>query len=246
VPPAGFQRFSAKRKLLALLPARLMVLVGLLAVIISWRCWKTPPRLFGLGALLWTVSVAGKIAFATVANDPVRTWLGTHWASSGDLVYWCYIGLLTGVFECGIFLLIARPLRRKEWKWQEACSVGIGFGGAEAIVLGVVGAVSYALRDASGVGLPAAFTLVGPVERLIALAVHAASTVMIIYALTRKKRGWFAAAFLYKSAIDAVAAFVALSAPNLMATRPWAVELCLFGPFAYVGVYVLFALRRRW
>jgi hypothetical protein len=87
-------------------------------------------------------------------------------------------------------------------------------------------------------------SLIGSVERLIALAIHAASAVMIIYALTQRKWGWFVAAFFYKSLVDAVAGFAILS--GLWETRPWFVELALVGPFGYAGLLILFVLCRGW
>ena len=244
--PPGFQTFSIKRKLSGVLPARLMVLVGLVPVIILRRWWKTPWRLFGAGALLWTVSVAAKVGFALLANKPVARMLDAALpAFPADLALWIYIGLLTGVFECGIFLLIAGHIRRTKWTWKEAVSLGVAFGAVEAIALGIVAAIAAAMSTGMNAPLDS-FSFTGPVERVIALAVHTASVVMVIYALTQRKWKWFVASFLYKTAIDTVAAFIPLSGKALLEAHPWFVQLCLFGPFGYAGLCILALLWRFW
>ncbi len=247
-PPAHFQRLTAERTLLRFLPSKLMMLVGFGAVLICRRCWKTRWRLFGLGALLWVLSVAAKVGFVLLANEPVVGGLRAVLPPlAADLTFWTYIGLLTGVFECGIFLLIIKPIRRKPWSWSQAASVGIGFGAVEAVAVAIAASVQANLAGDVAFELPGlSAALVGPTERLIALAVHAASVVMIIYAFTRQRWGWFLASFLYKSGIDTVATFVLLSGKDWLSTCPWFVELVLFGPFAYVGLCVLPILWRRW
>ena len=248
-PPEHFHKFSLWRKLIRLLPARLMVLAGLIPVIILRKWWKIPWRLFGLGAVLWIVSVAAKLGFALLANNPVEKALHAILPTfPADLVFWLYIGLLTGIFECGIFLLLTKYIRRKQWTWNDATSVGVGFGAVEAITLGVAMAIAMSIKSSVSGELNQAVVILwhAPVERLIAIALHAASVAMIIYALTQRKWRWFVASFLYKSGVDAVAAFVLLSRADLMKAQPWFVELCLFGPFAYAGLYILLVLRRLW
>ena len=116
-----------------------MMAVGLIAVV-SWRrrtgaSWAA----FGLGALAWVGGVAPKFAWATPTNALVRQ--GLDRALPGPVaapVYWLYIGLLTGVFECGMALLFVRRSRLKAAGWDEAMAFGIGFGAVEAFLLGLL------------------------------------------------------------------------------------------------------------
>ena len=245
--PEHFHGFSLWRRLMGFLPARLMVIVGLGSVIICKKLWKTRWRLFGLGALLWIASVTGKAVFAVLTNKPVETALQSVLPRMpANLIFWSYIGLLTGIFECGIFLLLVRYLRRKQWTWSQAGSVGVGFGAVEAVILGAAVAIATSLEGPVSGSLDLASSLLGPVERLIALALHTAAVTMIFYAFAQRKWGWFVGSFFYKSGIDAIAAFVLLSGTNLLQTHPWFVELCLFGPFAVAGLCILVILRRLW
>jgi hypothetical protein len=113
-------------------------------------------------------------------------------------------------------------------------------------MLGAAAAIAASLEGPVSSSFDFASWLLGPVERLIALAIHTAAVTMIFYAFTQRKWGWFVGSFFYKSGVDAVAAFVLLSGTNMLQTHPWFVQLCLFGPFAYAGLYTLVLLRRRW
>lgn len=222
--------------------AALMILVGLLASLVSrWR-WKTPLRLFGLGALLWTVSVAVKSGLAVLLNKPMESLL--HQALPkfpADLVFWSYIGLLTGITEVGIFLAMAKWFQRRQWSWRDAASVGVGFGAIEAILLGVAVAVPVAMGK-----MPDPGTLAPVLERSLTIFIHVVTVVAPIYAITRHKWGWFAFAFFYKSAVDATAAYMLLAGSHLLAVHLWAVELGIFGPFAYIAIPILLILKKRW
>ena len=223
-------------------PAVLMMLVGLSAVALCKAIWRTPFRLFGLGALLWVISVAVKVGIAIPLNAPASAAL--HHVlprSAADVTFWIYIGLLTGITEVGIFLAMARWFRRRQWSWEDAASIGVGFGAIEAILLGLALLIAVAMGKSADPG-----TLVPVLERSLTIFIHGATAVAAIYAVTRGKWGWFAFAFIYKSGVDAVAAYVLLAGKNLLAMHPLRVELGIFGPFAYIAVPILLMLKKRW
>src|SRR5438552_11299532 len=58
-------------------------------------------RFVGIGALAWIIGVALKFGFSSampIDNLVLLRWFG---ARLGPPVHWLYVGLLTGVFECG-------------------------------------------------------------------------------------------------------------------------------------------------
>ena len=223
-------------------PAVLMMLVGLSAVVLCKAVWRRPLRLFGLGALLWTISVAVKVAITIPLNEPLNALLHRAFPKHpADLVLWIYIGLLTGITEVGIFLALAKWFQRRQWSWRDAASVGVGFGAIEAILVGLAVALPVAMGKITGPG-----TLVPVLERFLTIFIHVVTVVAAIYAVTRRKWGWFAFAFIYKSGVDGVAAYVLLAGHNLLAMHPWRVELGIFGPFAYIAIPILLMLKKRW
>jgi hypothetical protein len=80
---------------------------------------------------------------------------------------------------------------------------------------------------------------------LIALAIHVAAKVMILRALVDRKWRWFWVSFVYKSAVDGVAAWVILSGTGLRSS-PWLMRWLCFMPFALIGLWALLYLRRGW
>ena len=236
------QGFSGGTRPAPTTPGLLMILVGTLAVAFGlWR-WKTPFRLFGLGALLWVVAVAVKIGLAVLLNKQVEGGLQALMPKHpADVTFWIYIGVLTGITDVGIFLAMAKWFQRRQWSWKDAASVGVGFGAIEAILLGL-GLVTAAMA-----GQPVETNVLVPaLERFLTIFIHTAATVMCIYAVTNRKWRWFIFAFLYKSGVDAVAAYVLLAGQDLLASKPWLVELGYFGPFAYVAIPILWLLRKQW
>lgn len=243
-PPKDFHSswFHTEPKPAWSVPAVLMMLVGLSAVVLCKAIWRTPLRLFGLGALLWTISVAVKFAIAIPLNGPVLTAL--HHVlprAAANVTFWIYAGLLTGITEVGVFLVLARWFQRRQWSWRDAASVGVGFGAIEAILLGLVFLIAVAMGKITDSG-----TLVPVLERFLTIFIHVVTVVAPIYAVTRRKWGWFAFAFIHKSGVDAVAAYVLLAGNKLLAMHPWRLELGIVGPFAYIAIPILLMLKKRW
>lgn len=244
--PPQFVRPHWWRQFIPYAMGGLMVLVGGAPVFIIWRRWRIPWRVWGGGAALWVVSVAMKFGFALVASGPVCGWLHAalpqRWAGPAC---WCYVGSLTGVFECGIFLVVARLIKRRQWSWREAFSLGVGFGAIEALAVGVAASVSASQEGAWGCVLTWSDALVPAFERLLTLPIHAAAAVMILRALIDRKWPWFWVSFAYKSAVDSVAAWLLFSGTSLLSSH-WLMEWVCFAPFGLIGVLLLLYLGRRW
>src|SRR5690348_2308101 len=105
-----------------------MMAVAMAAVLYWSRRTGAAWWAFGLGALGWVVGVALKFAWATPTNALVRQ--GLERALPGPVAapsFWLYIGLLTGILECGTVLLFVRRSRLKSAGWGEAAAFGIGF-----------------------------------------------------------------------------------------------------------------------
>jgi uncharacterized membrane protein YhfC len=215
---------------------------------------------FGIGALAWLVSVALKFGWATLTNSPVRQ--GLERALPGPVaapLFWLYIGLLTGVFECGIALLFVRRTRLKAAGWDEAVAFGIGFGAVEAFLLGflqfagLVAVMAFwdqvpeetrAAMAQGPMGLGLASIPLPVAERLSALVAHVFSSVLIVYGVWVGEWLWFWLSFAYKSALDALAAWAILVRFLDSLSHLIALEAAV-GGFAIVGLVGLAFLHRR-
>lgn len=237
-----------------------MMLVAVAAVLL-WQRGKAPLWAFvGFGALAWVVAVALKAAWAVPTNEYVHSGLQHLLPQSlAEPVFWLYIGLLTGIFECGVTQLFAVKTRLKKSDWNQAVAFGIGFGGVEAFLLGAVSFIGLlavivfferipaetrtevikALGDSpASIPLPI-------VERVTALLVHIYSCALIVYGTLVKEWRWFWFSFAYKTAVDAFAAWGILSfgvKESVAKMAQFEGMLLIFPVLALIG---LWALKRK-
>lgn len=234
---------------LALLPG-----VGMMAVALAFVAYAVRRglgwRYLGLGALAWVVTVALKFAWAIPINTPLYQALYATLPRvvAGPLFY-LYVGALTGVFEVGLVWLAARYTRLGQVDWPKALAFGIGFGALEALLLGLAAAGSTLAALLSPALFPPEalvavarqgnllFGLAPTVERVAAVYIHILANVLIFYAASKRRPGYFWLAFAYKTSIDTVAAFAQFWGLDT-AARIWTIEAVViaFGVVGWLGM----------
>jgi uncharacterized membrane protein YhfC len=248
-------------------PLFLLIGIGMTAVaiiaVLWWRRWTGASRAaFGLGALAWVVGVALKFGWAVPLNPLIRQ--GLDRALPGSIaapVYWLYVGLLTGVFECGITLLFVKRSRLKAAGWHDAVAFGVGFGAIEALLLGLIQFVGLLIviafwdhlpedaRTAIGtqpsIALGIGFIPLPVAERLSALLAHVFTCTLIVHGVRVGAWRWFWVSFAYKTALDAFAAWGILATQMTKSLSGMMAFEAAAGAFAVVGLAGLAFLRRR-
>ncbi|HWB13251.1 MAG TPA: YhfC family glutamic-type intramembrane protease [Pirellulales bacterium] len=235
--------------------------VAVLAVL-AWRRWRGASWVaFGLGALAWVVGVALKFGWSLPTNSLIRQGLEKVLPQSVSApAFWLYVGLLTGVFECGISLLFVKRTRLKSSGWEGAVAFGIGFGAVEAFLLGLIQflglLVAVAIWDRfpedartafsqSPIGLGVAYVPLPIAERLSALLAHVFTCVLIVYGVRAGEQRWFWLAFVYKSVLDAFAAWGILATEFSKSISGMIAFESAIGVFAFLGLAGLAFLRGR-
>jgi uncharacterized membrane protein YhfC len=227
--------------------------------------WKKRSQIsisfFLWGGLSWFLAIVLK-SIASAPMPQIITWLRdfTPMYISEPLL-WLYIGLLTGILECGVALFLVHRLKRlRSASWSEALGYGLGFGTIEALLLGVYNFVIVLLiiimpdqlppelvelADTSNASLLA--IPIPIVERTIVILLHAFSSILIIHAVQTKEWKWFCFSFLYKTTMDVIAGYfqITYGLENLTLRGLWLVELILL-PFGLIGLWGLIAFRRHW
>ena len=199
-----------------------MLAVAIAAVVVFRRRHGASWAAFGIGALAWTVGVAAKIAWAVPTNKPILAFFDAHLGRLGAPVSWLYIGLLTGVFEVGATWIFVRATRLRTASRADATAFGIGFGAFEAALLALASLAVLAVAALFWSRLPHAaqtalasrgrasswWMLVLPiVERAYCIVAHAVSCILVVEAVQQKRARWLAAAFVYKTLLDGIAAW---------------------------------------
>jgi uncharacterized membrane protein YhfC len=196
-----------------------MILVVVSAV---WYWQRGKPSVWPMvwwGVLAWTASLALKAA----AGLPMMNFFQRH---ADNPMIWLCGGLLTGVFECVIPLLLILKTRLRRADFNGAVAFGLGFGGTEAFLMGTVALVQTMLLVAFPDHIPTgvrdallkqfarssvATILLSIIERASALAAHCLASVLLIYAVRVRRQLWFWVSLAYKSLIDTFAAWAILA-----------------------------------
>ena len=256
---ATFTEFSHTGASTGLLVSGIIVVILSIGVVAWWkRRYRESMKWAWLGAGIWAIGVVLKFLFAMLANEPVLAWIKplfseTLYLLTGSL----YIGSLTGIFEIGITLLFAVLIKKMLKNPRIAISIGVGAGAVEALLIGFsqLGNAVYLLYGGQGsseimgslahtISLNPYFFLLAPVERAITICCHISSRVLTIYAVSRRKYGYFWAGFLLMTGIDAIAGYAHLSG-MLTTTTTWWIELAIL-PFAVVSIPVVIWCARKW
>ncbi len=173
------------------------------------------------------------------------------------------LGLLAGIFEETARWILYKFILKKAHTWEEGVVVGAGHGGIEALLLGLAAALAFvqmlgyrsmnlagmpglspdmveALRQTVTAywSLPPLMALLGFVERVFALCLHIALSVMVLYSVVRDKPLWFWLALLWHAVVDAVAVFLVGKISNLALEG-------IIGVMAVISLGILFSLRPR-
>ncbi len=235
-----------------------MVLVGILAFLVWQRRKNIDVSFYLLGAAAWIVAVALKFATAIMFNEKIRIALEASLPKlTADIILYIYIGLLTGIFECGmvlLFLYLIKSLQKQTF--NQAVAFGIGFGAVESILLGVISLISVSLIVLSPQSFPKEvldkinpsklWLIPAPViERISTIFIHIFSTVLIVYGFLKKKIKWFWVSFFYKTLVDSFAACVALKKLGQTAMSLYLIEfeIAILGLLGFIGLKIL---KNKW
>jgi len=172
------------------------------------------------------------------------------------------LGLMAGLCEEIARYLAYRFFLKDARTWPQALLFGAGHGGVEAIIFGVLAALTTLQMivlhnsDPSTWGVPAAqlpavqqqvtafwstpwyAALLGALERVFAICFHLSAAVLVMQAFTRKNIGWLGLAILWHTVVDGVAVY---------ASGTWGIYWteALVGVSALISLAVIFALRDR-
>jgi uncharacterized membrane protein YhfC len=213
--------------------------------------------------LAWRLVLAGGLTFiaSQVLHIPLVIGIGSFLQSVPLIVNAIILGLLAGIFEETARYILFKLILKNTRSWKEGILVGLGHGGTEAILLGILAAVGFVTMigyrniDLSTVpSIPADqlelarqqveaywsttwyIALMGFVERVFAVCLHVSLSVMVMYAIVYGKPIWFWLALLWHAFVDAVAVYVVQEVGIL------AVE-GLVAVFALISLWIVFKLR---
>jgi uncharacterized membrane protein YhfC len=224
----------------ALAPGIGMVIVAFAAAWYWKRASGERARWFWIGAAIWTVGVLIKVVIALFANAPIASELKSRFTHAAFLgLGGLFIGVESSLCEIGVTLVAGLYWRQLGQNARRAIAVGVGAGAFEALLLGLasIAAIVAWLSGAPGtepvaeqLKLAATTTpvswLVAPVERVIAILVHAASRGLVLVGISQAKPWMIASGFAIFTFIDGLAGAFLMSG-SIGTFSLWWIELAL-------------------
>lgn len=214
-------------------------------------------------ALAWRLVFAGGLTFiaSQVLHIPLVIGMGSFLQSTSLIVNAIVLGLLAGIFEETARYILFKFILKNIKSWKEGVLVGLGHGGTEAFLLGILAAIGfvnmviYQNVDLSTVpsippeqlelakqqvaaywSVPWYMALVGFVERIFAVCLHVSLSIMVLYAIAYRRPLWFWLALLWHALVDAVAVYVGQEVGLLAAEGIVAVS-------AMISLWIIFGMR---
>jgi uncharacterized membrane protein YhfC len=239
------------------------VLMPLALVLFLHRQLGVRWKVFGIGALAFAISqLFTRIPLIQVVQYFLRAKIEQ---SPGAAAAWLTIVVVTaGLFEeTARYICFKYPLKNEQ-NWRSAVALGAGHGGLESALLvggmallGLINAIVLTRMDVSHLPsltpeqvqkiLEAKETiarlrwwepLLGISERICALGIQVALSVLVLQRFTRGSIGWYWLAVAAHAATDALAVLVAKY------KGPVVTEITLL-PVLALSLWVIFALRPR-
>lgn len=229
-------------------------------ILLPLAAWIYFRRRFSLS---WKLILAGGLTFiaSQALHVPLVIGMGAFLQTTSLLISAVILGLLAGIFEETARYILFKFILKRSRTWKEGVLVGLGHGGTEAVIIGILAALTfvnmtvYRNLDLSTVpSIPAdqlalakeqvaaywsaapQVALLGFVERIFAMCLHLSLSVMVLYAIAHNRPLWFWLALLWHAFVDAVAVYLAQSLDAL------AVE-GIIGVMALISLWILFVIR---
>jgi uncharacterized membrane protein YhfC len=247
--------------------AYLLGALGMIALPIVLAFYVT--RKFSLS---WKLIIAGGLTFiaSQILHIPFLRGLTLFLQSSAaptipaagrTLFNAILLGLLAGIFEETARWILFKFILKDAKTWEQGVVVGTGYGGTEALLLGILTLVQVgsmiAMRNAdlsarvppeqlalaqkqiaTFWSAPLYMAFMGLIERIFAICLQISLTIMVLYSVAYKKTFWFWIALLWHALVDALSVYL------LPMIGALGIELVI-GICAAISLFILFRLRPR-
>ena len=204
-------------------------------------------------------SQMGHIPFNALMLPMLSNW-SEPWSDTLQLVGTSlFLGLSAGIFEESARYLTYRFWVRGRYQWSRGIMLGLGHGGAEAIILGILTGINIGYLIGFRMGyfksivpsgtelqilqladtlysVPIYQTLLGALERFFAIILHIVFSLTVLQTFIRKNQWWFIAAIALHAFVDAVVVWSSVT---------FGVEISelIIGIMAFIGLFLIYQLR---
>ena len=143
------------------------------------------------------------------------------------------LGLLAGIFEETARYILFKAVRKSTDTWDNGIVIGLGHGGIEAILIGIISISTMiqmiAMRDPANItslnlpadqievvqqqvtaywDQPSVTPLFGFIERISAMSLHIGLSILVLFSVVNNQRKWYWFALLWHALVDGLAVFL--------------------------------------
>ena len=222
------------------------ILLPIILAIIIWKKFKVSWAIFFLGMVLF---------LASLIRIPLNTYLGGLLQSNfrGEIFYILYgvmAGLTAGIFEEGVrCIAFGAVIKPRDYYKGVMYGIGHGGGGESMIFIGLTTLANFIIFKFFPSILPINIVpqiaqmawympLVGALERILAIAIQIAFSVLIMYAFMSRKYYIIFVTIIFHAIVD-LAAFYTNYKFGM-----WYSELSVF-IFAVIGIVIIVLFRPK-
>ena len=226
--------------------AAIEILLPIILAIIIWKKFKVSWAIFFLGMVLF---------LASLIRIPLNTYLGGLLQSNfrGEIFYILYgamAGLTAGIFEEGVrCIALGAVVKPRDYYKGVMYGIGHGGGGESMIFIGLTTLANFIIFKFFPSILPINIVpqieqmawympLVGALERILAITIQIAFSVLIMYAFMSRKYYIIFVTIIFHVIVDLVAFY------SNYKFGMWYSELSVF-IFAVIGIVIIVLLRPK-
>jgi uncharacterized membrane protein YhfC len=179
------------------------------------------------------------------------------------------LGLLAGIFEETARYILFKWIRKSTDTWQNGIVIGLGHGGIEAILIGILSVFTLVqmtamknMPDLSTLGVPteqmeavqiqidaywsqsSVVPYAGLMERVSAMSLHVGLSIFVLLSVLTNQKRWFWLALLWHALVDAFAVY---TFPTFSAMEMYTLGIFMFEAILMIASlgWLAYALRSR-
>ena len=237
-----------------------MIVLPIVLAFYVTRKFSLPWKLIFAGGLTFIASQVLHIPFlyglTAMFTAGILPSIPPAWTSLFNAIL---LGLLAGIFEETARWILFKFILKDAKTWEQGVVVGTGYGGTEAIIIGLLALTTVVnmliLRNADLSAMvppellevtkqkvaefwsvPVYMAFLGLIERAFTICIQISLTIMVLYSVVYRKPAWFWIALFWHALVDALAVYLLPSIGAL------AIELVI-GIFAAISLVIVFRLR---
>jgi uncharacterized membrane protein YhfC len=239
-----------------------MIVLPIVLAFYVTRKFSLPWKLIFAGGLTFIASQVLHIPFlyglTAMFTSSVLPAIPASWTPLFNAIL---LGLLAGIFEETARWILFKFILKGAKTWEQGVVVGTGYGGTEAIIIGILALTTVVnmivLRNANLAAMvpaeqleltrqkvaefwsaPVYMAFLGFIERAFTICIQISLTIMVFYSVVYKKPIWFWIALLWHALVDATAVYI-LPIAGALATE------AVIGIFTAASLLILFRLRPK-